>query len=123
MEGVGSEAGSGGGQFAVDELCWIYDNNHITIEGNTRITFTEDVATRFLGYQWNVLRVGDANDLQRIEDALAVFPKTKGRPTLVILDNHIRYGSPHKIATAAAHCEPLGEHQGRLANRAYGWTG
>ena len=121
MEGVGSEAASLAGHLGLDDLCWIYDNNHITIEGNTRITFTEDVATRFLGYQWNVLRVGDANDLQRIEDALGVFRKTKGRPTLVILDGHIGYGSPHKIDTAAAHGEPLGEDEVRLAKRAYGW--
>jgi len=121
MEGVGSEAASLAGHLGLDDLCWIYDNNHITIEGDTRIAFTEDVATRFLGYQWNVLRVGDANDLQRIEDALAVFRKTKGRPTLVILDSHIGYGSPHKIDTAAAHGEPLGEDEVRLAKRAYGW--
>ena len=121
MEGVGSEAASLAGHLGLDDLCWIYDNNHITIEGNTHITFTEDVATRFLGYQWNVLRVGDANDLQRIEDALAVFRKTKGRPTLIILDSHIGYGSPHKIDTAAAHGEPLGEDEVRLAKRAYGW--
>jgi transketolase len=121
MEGVGSEAASLAGHLGLDDLCWIYDNNHITIEGNTRITFTEDVAARFLGYQWNVLRVGDANDLQRIEDALAVFRKTKGRPTLVILDSHIGYGSPHKIDTAAAHGEPLGEDEVRLVKRAYGW--
>jgi transketolase len=121
MEGVGSEAASLAGHLGLDDLCWIYDNNHITIEGNTRITFTEDVAARFLGYQWNVLRVGDANDLQRIEDALAVFRSTKGRPTLIILDSHIGYGSPHKIDTAAAHGEPLGEDEVRLAKRAYGW--
>ena len=121
MEGVGSEAASLAGHLGLDELCWIYDNNHITIEGNTRITFTEDVAARFLGYRWNVLRVGDANDLPRIEDALAVFRKTKGRPTLIILDSHIGYGSPHKIDTAAAHGEPLGEEEVRLTKRAYGW--
>ncbi|MDE2372693.1 MAG: transketolase, partial [Hyphomicrobiales bacterium] len=106
MEGIGSEAASLAGHLALDDLCWIYDNNHITIEGKTRITFTEDVATRFLAYQWNVLRVGDANDLQRIEDALAVFRKTKDRPTLIILDSHIGYGAPHKVDTAAAHGEP-----------------
>ena len=121
MEGVGSEAASLAGHLGLDDLCWIYDNNHITIEGNTRITFTEDVAARFLGYRWNVLRVGDANDLERIEDALAVFRNTKGRPTLIILDSHIGYGSPHKIDTAAAHGEPLGEEEVRLAKRAYGW--
>jgi transketolase len=121
MEGAGAEAASLAGHLGLDDLCWIYDNNHITIEGNTRIAFTEDVAARFLGYQWNVLRVGDANDLERIEDALAVFRKTKGRPTLIILDSHIGYGSPHKIDTAAAHGEPLGEEEVRLTKRAYGW--
>src|SRR5689334_14510945 len=121
MEGIGSEAASLAGHLGLDDLCWIYDNNHISIEGNTRITFTEDVAARFLGYHWNVLRVGDANDLERIEDALAVFRKTQGRPTLIILDSHIGYGSPHKIDTAAAHGEPLGEEEVRLAKRAYGW--
>src|ERR1700726_656497 len=81
MEGVGSEAASLAGHLALDNLCWIYDNNHITIEGSTRIAFTEDVAARFLGYHWNVLRVSDANDLERIEEALVVFRKTEGRPT------------------------------------------
>jgi transketolase len=121
MEGVGSEAASLAGHLGLDDLCWIYDNNHISIEGNTRITFTEDVAARFLGYHWNVLRVGDANDLERIEDALAVFRRTKDRPTLIILDSHIGYGSPNKIDTAAAHGEPLGEAEVRLTKRAYGW--
>jgi transketolase len=121
MEGVGSEAASLAGHLGLDDLCWIYDNNHITIEGNTRIAFSEDVAVRFLAYRWNVLRVGDANDLLKIEDALAVFRKTTGRPTLIILDSHIGYGSPHKIDTAAAHGEPLGEEEVRLTKRAYGW--
>ena len=121
MEGVGSEAASLAGHLGLDDLCWIYDNNHISIEGSTRIAFTEDVATRFMGYRWNVLRVGDANDLERIEDALAIFRETRGRPTLIILDSHIGYGSPHKVDTAAAHGEPLGEEEVRLAKRAYGW--
>ena len=121
MEGVGSEAASLAGHLGLDDLCWIYDNNHITIEGNTRIAFTEDVAARFLGYRWNVLRVGDANDLERMEDALKVFRTTKGRPTLIILDSHIGYGSPHKVDTAAAHGEPLGEEEVKLTKRAYGW--
>jgi transketolase len=121
MEGVGSEAASLAGHLALDNLCWIYDNNHITIEGSTRIAFSEDVAARFLSYHWNVLRVGDANDLERIEEALAVFRKTEGRPTLIIIDSHIGFGSPHKIDTAAAHGEPLGEEEVRLAKRAYGW--
>jgi transketolase len=121
MEGVGSEAASLAGHLALDNLCWIYDNNHITIEGNTRITFTEDIAARFLGYGWNVLRVGDANDIDRIEHALDVFHKTKDRPTFIILDSHIGYGSPHKQDTAAAHGEPLGEEEVRLTKRDYGW--
>ncbi len=121
MEGVGSEAASLAGHLELDDLCWIYDNNHITIEGKTSITFTEDVATRFQAYRWNVLRVGDANDLERIEDALAVFRQTKGRPTLIILDSHIGYGSPHKVDTAAAHGEPLGDDEVKLTKRAYGW--
>jgi transketolase len=121
MEGVSSEAASLAGHLALDNLCWIYDNNHITIEGNTRITFTEDIAARFLGYGWNVLRVGDANDIDRIEHALEVFHRTKGRPTFIILDSHIGYGSPHKQDTAAAHGEPLGEEEVRLTKRDYGW--
>jgi transketolase len=121
MEGIGSEAASLAGHLALDDLCWIYDNNHITIDGNTRITFTEDVAARFLAYHWNVLRVGDANDLESIEEALAVFRKTKDRPTLIILDSHIGYGSPHKVDTSAAHGEPLGEDEVRLVKRAYHW--
>jgi transketolase len=121
MEGVGSEAASLAGHLALDELCWIYDNNHITIEGKTRITFTEDVAARFRAYDWNVLHVGDANDLRLIGDALATFRSTQGRPTLIVLDSHIGYGSPHKVDTAAAHGEPLGEDEVRLVKRAYGW--
>ena len=121
MEGVGSEAASLAGHLQLDDLCWIYDNNHITIEGNTRLAFTEDVAARFMGYDWNVLRVGDANDLERIQHALAVFRETKNRPTLIILDSHIGYGSPHKQDTAAAHGEPLGEEEVKLTKRAYGW--
>ncbi len=121
MEGVGSEAASLAGHLGLDDLCWIYDNNHITIEGNTKLAFTEDVAARFQAYRWNVLRVGDANDLERIEDALEVFRRTEGRPTLIILDSHIGYGSPHKVDTAAAHGEPLGEEEVRLTKHAYGW--
>lgn len=121
MEGVGSEAASIAGHLGLDNLCWIYDNNHITIEGSTAITFTEDVAGRFLAYGWNVLRVSDANDTDRIENALDVFRNAKGRPTMIILDSHIGYGAPHKQDTAAAHGEPLGEEEIRLAKRFYGW--
>jgi transketolase len=121
MEGISSEAASLAGHLELDNLCWIYDNNHITIEGNTNITFTEDVAARFLAYGWNVLRVGDANDIDRIEHALQVFRRTKGRPTFIVLDSHIGYGSPHKQDTSGAHGEPLGEEEVRLCKRAYGW--
>jgi transketolase len=121
MEGVSSEAASLAGHLELDNLCWIYDNNHITIEGKTQITFTEDIAARFLGYGWNVLRVGDANDMGLIENALDIFRKTKERPTFIILDSHIGYGSPHKHDTAAAHGEPLGEDEVRLVKRFYGW--
>jgi len=121
MEGVASEAASLAGHLGLDNLCWVYDNNHITIEGHTDITFTEDVAARFLAYQWNVLRVGDANDIDRIEHALGVFRETKGRPTVIILDSHIGYGSAHKQDTSAAHGEPLGDDEVRLVKRFYGW--
>ena len=121
MEGISAEAASLAGHLGLDNLCWIYDNNHITIEGNTRIAFTEDVAARFLGYGWNVLRVGDANDIERIEHALDIFHKTKERPTFIVLDSHIGYGSPHKQDTSAAHGEPLGDDEVRLCKRFYGW--
>jgi transketolase len=121
MEGVASEAASLAGHLGLDNLCWIYDNNHITIEGNTHITFTEDVAARFLAYGWNVLRVGDANDIERIEHALDIFRKTKGRPTFIVLDSHIGYGSPNRQDTAAAHGEPLGDDEIRLSKKFYGW--
>src|SRR6266487_660248 len=121
MEGIASEAASLAGHLGLDNLCWVYDNNHITIEGKTPITFTEDVEARFLAYGWNVLRVGNANDLERIEHALEVFRKTKGRPTFIVLDSHIGYGSPHKQDTSAAHGEPLGDDEVRLCKRFYGW--
>jgi len=121
MEGVSSEAASLAAHLQLDNLCWIYDNNHITIEGNTRIAFTEDIAARFLGYGWNVLRVGDANDIDRIQHALTIFAQTKGRPTFIILDSHIGYGAPNLQDTAAAHGEPLGDEEVRLAKRSYGW--
>ena len=121
MEGVASEAASLAGHLGLDNLCWIFDNNHITIEGSTNIAFTEDVAGRFLSYGWNVLRVGDANDIDRIEHALDVFKKTTGRPTFIVLDSHIGYGSPNKQGKAEAHGEPLGDEECRLTKRAYGW--
>src|SRR6266404_155950 len=121
MEGVASEAASLAGHLGLDNLCWIYDNNHITIEGKTRITFTEDVEARFLAYGWHVLRIGDANDIDRIVHALEVFRQTKGRPTFIILDSHIGYGSPNRQDTSEAHGEPLGEEEVRLTKRSYGW--
>jgi transketolase len=121
MEGIASEAASLAGHLGLDNLCWIYDNNHITIEGKTRITFTEDVEARFLAYGWNVLRVGDANDIERIEHAIDIFHKTSDRPTFIVLDSHIGYGSPNRQDTAAAHGEPLGDEEVRLTKRSYGW--
>src|SRR5208282_190913 len=121
MEGVASEAASLAAHLGLDNLCWIYDNNHITIEGSTKIAFTEDVSARFLAYGWNVLRVGDANDIDRIQHALEVFRKPEGRPTFIVLDSHIGYGSPHRQDTSAAHGEPLGEEAVRLVKHAYGW--
>jgi transketolase len=121
MEGVGSEAASLAGHLGLGNLCWIYDNNRITIEGSTSIAFTEDVIARFIAYRWNVVRVGDANDTGRIEQALRSFPETRDRPTFIVLDSHIGYGAPHKHDTAEAHGEPLGEEEVRAAKRNYGW--
>ena len=121
MEGVASEAASLAGHLQLSNLCWVYDNNKITIEGHTDLAFTEDVATRFLSYGWNVLRVGDANDLDMLGRALATFKRTEGCPTLVIVDSHIAWGAPNKEDTSAAHGEPLGEEEIRLTKRNYGW--
>jgi transketolase len=121
MEGISHEAASLAGHLSLSNLCWIYDNNHITIEGNTALAFSEDVATRFIAYGWNVTRVGDANDLEMLERAFRTFQKTADRPTLIIVDSHIAYGAPHKQDTSAAHGEPLGEDEIRLTKRNYGW--
>ncbi len=121
MEGVSSEAASLAGHLKLSNLCWIYDNNKITIEGNTSLAFSEDVAARFMAYGWNVLRVGDANDLDLLKRALTVFRETTDRPTFIIVDSHIAWGSPHKQDTHGAHGEPLGEEEIRLTKRAYGW--
>ena len=121
MEGISGEAASLAGHLKLDNLCWIYDNNHITIEGNTALAFSDDVATRFIGYGWNVTRVGDANDLEMLERAFRTFKSTSDRPTLIIVDSHIAYGAPNKQDTSAAHGEPLGEEEIRLAKRHYGW--
>lgn len=121
MEGVSSEAASLAGHLRLSNLCWIYDNNRITIEGSTALAFSEDVATRFIGYGWNVTRVGDANDLDMLSRALTTFRRTTDRPTLIIVDSHIGYGSPNKQDSHSAHGEPLGEAEVRLTKRAYGW--
>src|SRR6516165_1115030 len=121
MEGISGEAASLAGHLKLDNLCWIYDNNHITIEGNTALAFSDDVATRFIGHGWNVTRVGDANDLEMLERAFRTFKSTSDRPTLIIVDSHIAYGAPNKQDTSAAHGEPLGEEEIRLAKRHYGW--
>ena len=121
MEGVSSEAASLAGHQRLDNLCWIYDNNHITIDGQTEIAYEDDVAARFMGYGWNVTRVGDANDMELLTRALEDFVREEERPTLIIVDSHIGYGSPHKQDTAAAHGEPLGEEEVRETKRAYGW--
>jgi transketolase len=121
MEGISSEAASLAGHLKLANLCWIYDNNNITIEGNTALTYSDDVATRFLGYGWNVTRVSDANDLEMLERAFTTFKNTHDRPTLIIVDTHIAYGAPHKQDTSAAHGEPLGEEEIRLTKHRYDW--
>jgi transketolase len=121
MEGISGEGASLAGHLKLANLCWIYDNNHITIEGNTALAYSDDVATRFMGYGWNVTRVGDANDLEVLERAFRAFKNEKERPTLIIVDSHIAYGAPTKQDTSAAHGEPLGEQEIRLTKRHYGW--
>ena len=121
MEGIGGEAASLAGHLKLSNLCWMYDHNHITLDGPANWSFSEDVATRFIGYGWNVTRVADANDLEMLARAFETFQKTTDRPTLIIVDSHIGYGSPHKQDTNAAHGEPLGEEEVRLTKKFYGW--
>jgi transketolase len=121
MEGISGEAASLAGHLKLSNLCWIYDNNRITIEGSTSLAFTEDVATRFVAYGWNVTRVGDANDLEMLTRAFETFRREQDRPTLIIVDSHIGYGAPHKQDTSGAHGEPLGEDEVRATKRVYGW--
>ena len=121
MEGVSNEAASLAAHLKLSSLCWIYDNNRITIEGHTALAFSDDVATRFLGHGWNVVRVGDANDLEMLERAFRTFRDTTDRPTLVIVDSHIGYGSPNKQDTSGAHGEPLGVEEVKLTKQRYGW--
>jgi transketolase len=121
MEGISHEAASLAGHLRLSNLCWIYDNNKITIEGNTSWALSDDVATRFIGYGWNVTRVGDANDLDMLKRAFEVARKEDERPTLIIVDSHIAWGAPTKQDTHSAHGEPLGEEEIRLTKRNYGW--
>jgi len=121
MEGVSHEAASLAGHLKLDNLCWIYDNNHITIDGNTDLAYEDDVLSRFEGYGWNVLRVGDANDLTLLSRAFEAFKAESGRPTIVVVDSHIGWGSPNKQDSEAAHGSPLGDEEVKLTKRAYGW--
>jgi transketolase len=121
MEGISGEAASLAGHLKLSNLCWIYDNNRITIEGDTALAFSEDVATRFIAYGWKIVRVGDANDLGRLSAAFEAFQRETERPTLIIVDSHIGYGAPHKQDTSAAHGEPLGADEVRATKEAYGW--
>src|SRR5271154_6024527 len=121
MEGVASEAASLAGHLKLSNLCWIYDNNRVTLDGPADWSFSEDVTSRFLGYGWNITHIADANDLDALGRAYGTFINTKDRPTLIIVDSHIGYGSPHKQDSNAAHGEPLGEEEVRLVKKFYGW--
>jgi len=121
MEGISSEAASIAGHLKLSNLCWIYDSNHITIEGNTDLAYDENVAARFAAYGWDVQHVGDANDLVALADAYTHALNVKDRPKLIIVNSHIGYGSPHRQDTKEAHGEALGEEEVKLTKRVYGW--
>jgi transketolase len=121
MEGISGEAASLAGHHKLSNLCWLYDNNHITIEGNTSLAFSEDVGKRFEGYGWNILHVTDANDTVALSKALDIFRQTTDKPTLIIVDSHIGYGSPHRQDTKEAHGEALGDEEVALTKKFYGW--
>jgi transketolase len=121
QEGISHEAASFAGHLKLDNLCWLFDNNHITIDGDTALAFGDDVLSRFEGYGWNVLRVGDANDTGLLGRAFEAFKAETGRPTLIVVDSHIGWGSPNKQDTESAHGEPLGEDEVKLTKKAYGW--
>jgi transketolase len=121
MEGVSGEAASIAGHLKLDNLCWIYDNNHITIDGKTSLAYEDDVPSRFRGYGWNVVHVEDANDADQFTSAWEQFAVGSTRPTLIVVDSHIGWGAPHKVDTPAAHGEPLGEEEVRETKRSYGW--
>jgi transketolase len=120
MEGISSEAASLAGHLRLPNLCWLYDNNHVSLDGKLALSFNEDVPRRFEAYGWATTHVTDANDLGQLAKAVAFF-KQQGRPTLIVVDSHIGYGSPKKQDTSAAHGEPLGEEEVRAAKRSYGW--
>lgn len=122
MEGISGESASLAGHLGLDNLVWIYDNNHITIEGNTKLAFSEDVATRFISYGWNVQRVGDANDIEMLNRSIQIANKEKERPSLIIVDSHIAYGAPTKQDTHGAHGAPLGEEEIKATKEFYGWN-
>ncbi len=121
MEGVGSEAASLAGHLKLSNLCWIFDNNNVTIDGHTDITFTEDVAKRFDAYGWNVVHVTDANDLDALASAYGAFLATDDKPTMIVVHSHIGYGSPGKHDTPAAHGEPLGPDEVRRTKQFFGF--
>ncbi len=121
MEGVTSEAASLAGHLKLSNLCWIYDNNRITIDGSTSLAFSDDVAARFAAYGWNVIHVGDANDRAAVAGALDGFLATDDRPTLIIVDSHIAWGAPNKQDTSDAHGSPLGDDEVAATKRRYGW--
>ena len=121
MEGVAGEAASLAGHLALGNLCWIYDNNRVTLDGPASWSFSEDMMTRFVGYGWNVTRVADANDLLQLSRGYKTFLNTPDKPTLIVVDSHIGYGSPHKQDSYEAHGEPLGEAEVKLAKENYEW--
>ncbi|PTL79508.1 transketolase [Vitiosangium sp. GDMCC 1.1324] len=121
MEGVASEAASIAGHLKLPNLCWVYDSNHISIDGSTSLAFTEDVGKRFEAYGWRVLHVNDANDLDALSKAFRTFKQDRGLPTLIIVHSEIGWGAPKKQGTASAHGEPLGEEEIKGAKRKYGW--
>src|ERR1700722_1844636 len=121
MEGIGGEAASLVRHLRLSNLYLLYDHHHTALDGPAIWSFTEDVATRFIGYGWNVTRVADANDLDMLARAFETFRKTTDRPTLIIVDSHIGYGSPHKQDSNASHGEPLGEEEVKLVKKFYGW--
>ncbi len=121
MEGISGEAASLAGHLHLSNLCWIYDDNKITIEGHTDLAFSEDVAVRFAGYGWNVVEIDDVNHLDELRAAFSVFQNNRERPTLIVVRSVIGFGAPNKQNTHGAHGAPLGEEEIRLAKAAYGW--